>query len=150
MFMLPSKATWRSAWQVAGGLVGLLFVVSGLLKLLPGHPAAASFARSGYPEWVFPLVVLIEVAGGVVLLLPPFWGLGAGVFALAASGGAVAHLATGSAADSVLPFVLLIPVGIVGLAWWQRSAAAGRWRAALDAFAERELAARREAAAKGR
>jgi len=140
--MLPGKATWRSAWQVAGVLVGLLFIVSGLLKLLPWHPAEAAFARSGYPAWVFPLVVLTEVAGGVVLLLPPFWGLGAGVFAIAFAGGAVAHLATGSAADSVLPFVLLIPVGIVGLGWWRRSAAAGRWRAALDAFAERELAAR--------
>jgi hypothetical protein len=148
--MLPGKATWQSAWRAAGALVGLLFIVSGLLKLLPWHPAAAAFVRSGYPEWVFPLVVLTEVAGGVVLLLPPFWGLGAGVFALAASGGAVAHLATGSAADGILPFVLLIPVGIVGLGWWRRSAAAGRWRAALDAFAERELAARREAVAKGR
>jgi hypothetical protein len=148
--MLPRKATWRSAWQVVGGLVGLLFVVSGLLKLLPWHPAAAAFARSGYPAWVVPAVALTEVAGGVVLLLPPFWGLGAGVFALAAGGGAVAHLATGSVADSVLPFVLLIPVGIVGLAWRRRSAAAGRWRAALDAFAERELAARGETAAKGR
>jgi hypothetical protein len=147
--MLPSKATWRSVWRAAGGLVGLLFVVSGLLKLAPWHPAAAAFARAGYPEWVFPAAALVEVAGGVVLLLPPFWGLGAGVFALAAGGGAVAHLATGSAAGGVLPFVLLIPVGIVGLAWWQRSAAAGRWRAALDAFAERELAAR-EAAARGR
>src|SRR5947209_7565399 len=148
--MLPGKATWRSAWQVAGGLVGLLFVASGLLKLAPWHPAAAAFAHSGYPEWVFPLVVLTEVAGGVVLLLPPFWGLGAGVFALAAGGGAVAHLATGSAADTVLPFVLLIPVGIVALSWRRRSAAAGRWRAALDAFAERELAARGRAPVRGR
>jgi hypothetical protein len=135
---------------VAGGLVGLLFVVSGLLKLLPWHPAAAAFARDGYPEWVLPIMALIEVAGGVVLLLPPFWGLGAGVLALAFGGGAVAHLATGSVANSLLPFVLLIPVGIVGLAWWQRSSAAGRWRAALDAFAERELTARGEARVRGR
>jgi uncharacterized membrane protein YphA (DoxX/SURF4 family) len=148
--MLPTRTTFRSVWQVAGWLVGLLFVVSGLLKLAPWHPGAAAFAHSGYPEWVFPMVALIEVVGGAVLLLPPFWGLGAGVFALAATGGAVAHLATGSVANSVLPFVLLIPVSIVGLGWWRRSAAAGRWRAALDAFAERELAARGEAPVKGR
>ncbi len=132
-------------------VVGLLFVVAGLLKLAPGHPVAASFARAGYPEWVFPVAALVEVAGGLVLLLPRFQGLGLGVFALAFGGGAAAHLATGSAASGVLPFVLLIPVGIVGLAWWRHSAETGRWKAALDAFAERELAERRGAAAvKGR
>jgi uncharacterized membrane protein YphA (DoxX/SURF4 family) len=148
--MFPGKATWRSVWQAAGWVVGLLFVVSGLLKLAPWHPGMAAFARAGYPEWVFPLAALVEVVGGVVLLLPPFWGLGAGVFALAAAGAAVAHLATGSWAGGELPFMLLIPVGIVGLALWQRRASAGRWRAALDAFADRELAASREAPAKGR
>jgi hypothetical protein len=148
--MFRNRAAWRSAWQAAGWGVGVLFVVSGLLKLAPWHPGMAAFARAGYPEWAFALAALVEVVGGVVLLLPPFWGLGAGVFALAAGGGAVAHLAIGSAAGGVLPFVLLIPVGIVGLALWQRRAAAGRWRAALDAFAERELASRGEAPARGR
>jgi hypothetical protein len=42
---------------------------------------------------------------------------------------------------AVLPFVLLIPVGILTLAWWRESARSARWRGVLDAFAERELAA---------
>jgi hypothetical protein len=45
------------------------------------------------------------------------------------------------AGPAVLPFALLIPVGILALAWWCESARSARWRGVLDAFAERELAA---------
>jgi hypothetical protein len=45
------------------------------------------------------------------------------------------------AGPTVLPFALLIPVGILTLAWWRESARSARWRGVLDAFAERELAA---------
>jgi hypothetical protein len=64
-----------------------------------------------------------------------------GVLVLSLLVGALAHRVSGVAARAVLPFALLIPVGILTLAWWRESARSARWRAVLDAFAERELAA---------
>jgi hypothetical protein len=70
-----------------------------------------------------------------------------GVLVLSLLVGAVAHRVGGVAARAAIPFALLIPVGILSLAWWRESARSARWRGVLDAFAERELAAAGQEAA---
>ena len=133
----------RRAARLAGLLVALVFVASGVLKLAGYPPALGAYAHAGYPPWVVVAAGAVETAGGLLLLWPRLTSLGAGVFALALASGAVTHLASGEAARAMLPFVLTIPVGILVLALAQRMVEGVRWRAALDAFADRELLAHR-------
>jgi hypothetical protein len=58
-----------------------------------------------------------------------------------ALGGAFALWIT-SAAGPALPIAVCLPIGVGALAGWRRAAAAGRWRAAVDLYADRQLIAR--------
>lgn len=135
------RKLWRVSLRLAGGLVGILFIAAGLMKIVGAPPALEQFARAGYPDWLRLILGVVEMGGGMVLLLPRFASLGAGVLGLSLAGAVVTDLASGNREQAVLPFVLLIPVGIIGLARLQDALDFLRLKAALNAFAERELAA---------
>jgi hypothetical protein len=62
-----------------------------------------------------------------------------GLLALAGAG---ALWFAGTTAGVTLPLAAVLPVGLVGLAGWRRATATGRWRAAVNSYADRQLIAR--------
>jgi len=63
---------WRIATSwILPAVAGLLFIAVGLVKFVgPAWPA--NFARWGYPAYAYAVVGIVEVAGGLALLVPRF------------------------------------------------------------------------------
>jgi uncharacterized membrane protein YphA (DoxX/SURF4 family) len=138
------RASWRAISTVAGAAVALVFIAAGLFKVANVGPLAEAFAKAGYPEWVRATTGIVEILGGVVLLRPRYTVYAPVVFAVAVVTAVLVHQASG--AESVqagVPFVMTIPLSILGLAVWRNAADSQRWHAMLDDFAERELSVAR-------
>ena len=63
---------WRIATSwILPAVAGLLFIAVGLVKFVgPAWPA--NFARWGYPAYAYAVVGIVEVVGGLALLVPRF------------------------------------------------------------------------------
>ncbi|AWM36633.1 hypothetical protein GobsT_55430 [Gemmata obscuriglobus] len=121
-----------------GLLVGLLFVVAGLTKLLPG--VRPQFDQWGIPAWVRLLVGAAEFVGGVLFCLPRAGAAGAGLLGVLLASGVGAYFVL---RPDELPFPL-VPVmlfALVALVTWGRARLAWwcRYAAALDRFTAREV-----------
>ncbi len=66
------KTLWRIATSwILPAVTGLLFIAVGLVKFVsPAWPA--NFARWGYPAYSYAVVGIVEVVGGLALLVPRF------------------------------------------------------------------------------
>lgn len=51
-------------------LIALIFLASGTAKLIPLEFEVVAFERWGYPGWFLTLTGVLEVAGGIGVLLP--------------------------------------------------------------------------------
>jgi uncharacterized membrane protein YphA (DoxX/SURF4 family) len=79
---------------VARIVVGLTFVASGTLILIGVMDLSDIFSRLGAPDWMQPLVGLLQIAGGIGLLVPILSGAAAIGLALVMIGAALAELLT--------------------------------------------------------
>jgi putative oxidoreductase len=62
--------TSRNAAHAARILIALIFLASGTAKLIPLEFEVVAFARWGYPMWFMTLTGVLEVAGGIGVLVP--------------------------------------------------------------------------------
>jgi uncharacterized membrane protein YphA (DoxX/SURF4 family) len=117
------KVTTIVVWVVSA-LFALLFLFTGSMKLLDTEMAREKFADYGYPGWFALLIGLLEVGGGLLLLVPRLAWLGAAGLAVIMAGAAVTHLKTsGEEWQALAPFVFLVLLALVGYARWPRRAA---------------------------
>ena len=128
--MLHTRPWTRAAASGVGFVVAVTFIAAGLMAL-GGDPRVHSlFSQAGDPDWARQLAGACALAGGVVLLWPGLTHLGLGVLAGSLAGGAAAYLASGEPARGLVPFALLIPIGIVALGVGQHVVGRWQWRAA--------------------
>jgi hypothetical protein len=135
--------------------VAFLYVFLGLAALAGSPSAVAGWGRWGNLPWVTLTAAALEVGAGLLILSPRAGGYALAVLSALMTGATVVHLRHDepvSAALACLLLVLTVGLGLVrGLHGRERM----RLHAALDAFAEGELAkerrrvARRPAAGRG-
>ena len=113
--MRQSKAKTITSW-VLQVLLGLLFLVASLGKLGGGPEVVEMFRNWGFPDKFYLLIGVLELAGGIGLLIPRTAGYAAaGLFAVMI-GAAGTHLVNGEGLDVLRPIVFMLPLaGIVFL-----------------------------------
>ncbi len=95
-----------------------MFIMAGGAKLMGQHSQVEHFAQWGYPLWFVYLTGLIEVSGGICLLIPKAQFYGVVVLSVTMVGAALTHLRAGEMGAFPVPVVLLCL--LVGLAWTMR------------------------------
>ena len=102
-------------------VLGLVFVAIGAGKVAGAATFALGFARFGYPRWFLTVTGLVEVLGGIGLLVgmvrPELGVVAAALLIATLLGAALTHLRVRDGAARVAPpLVLLALVVAVGLA----------------------------------
>jgi len=100
-------ATW-----VLSGLLTALYVLAGAPKILGLGDAVEGFAKFGYPAWFRILIGLVEVGGGLALLVPPLAFYAAGLLGVVMIGAAYTHV-TNSVPGVYVPIVCLALLAVV-------------------------------------
>lgn len=113
-----SEPRWKviGLWVVTG-LLSAMFLFSGAAKLMGMQMHVENFARWGYPEWFRLLIGFVEVTAGVALLWKAIAPYAAGVLGVIMAGAIYTHLANNEAMMSVMPFMFL---GLLFLVGWVR------------------------------
>jgi len=125
-------------WSVST-LLALMFLAAGAWKFL--DPAVADqFARWGYPEWVRPLIGILEIGGGLILLFPSVAWEGAAILAVVMAGAVITLVHSGDVLQAILPAAVLGMVTVVGYFRHPRATLMVRLKAATDWVAEQEIA----------
>jgi putative oxidoreductase len=102
-------------------LLGTLFVVLGVAKF--GDPSwARKFAGWGYPDGFYMAVGVLEIAGGLMVLVPRVASYGALVIVTVMVGAALTHLVHGEMQRLSGPLMFLVIAAAV--AWLRRTSAA--------------------------
>lgn len=106
-------------WILRGG-IALAFVLFGAEKFPAkyGSPWVKLFQQIGAGQWFRYFTGIVEIAGGVLVLIP--WTVTAGLALLActmASAAAILIFLLGRPADSVFSLILLIGLSAF---WWNR------------------------------
>ena len=103
-------------------LLGVLFVVLGVAKF--NDPSwARKFAGWGYPDGFYMVVGVLEIAGGLMVLVPRVASYGALTIATVMVGAALTHLTHGETRRLIGPLIFLALAAAVG---WLRRASAAR------------------------
>jgi uncharacterized membrane protein YphA (DoxX/SURF4 family) len=121
----PGKRLGRGktiALWVASGLLAALFVLSGSMKFVNAEEAEKLFAKSGYPDWFRVLIGVIEIGGGLALLIPRTTFYAAAALAVVMAGAVFTHLRQGEIPQSAVPFVLLLVLVVIAYTRLPRSA----------------------------
>jgi putative oxidoreductase len=71
-----SKLKTAGVW-IASGLLTVLFLATGIPKLMGAQEWLRHFAAWGYPDWFRLVVGTVEVLSAVLLLIPKLAALGA-------------------------------------------------------------------------
>ncbi|GJL64800.1 MAG: hypothetical protein NPIRA04_34540 [Nitrospirales bacterium] len=99
-------------------LLGLIFLFAGGSKLWDPVTHAEEFAHWGYPLWFVYVTGIIEVLGGVGLLIPKGRLFGVLLLSVTMVGATVTHLRAGEMSAFPIPLVLLL--ALLTLAWTMR------------------------------
>ncbi len=102
--MSRSKGRTVISWALLA-LLAAAFTLSSLGKLTGA--ATQMFADWGYPAWFATLIGVLELAGGVGLLIPRTTRLAILVLTVVMFGAAYTHLASGEGIQVIRPFVFL-------------------------------------------
>jgi uncharacterized membrane protein YphA (DoxX/SURF4 family) len=116
-----SKAKTVALW-VATGLLACLFVFAGSMKFV-NPDMAEHFAEWGYPDWFRVLIGVVEIGGGLALLVPRTALYAAGALGIVMLGAVFTHLVHGEVPQAPVPFVILVLLVVVGYARRPRRAA---------------------------
>ena len=112
--MAISKAKNIWGWVLLG-ILGLLFLFAGAGKLTGS--ADLMFEAWGYAAWFATVIGVLEVAGGIGLLIPRLAKPAMGGLGIIMLGAAYTHLVSGEAAQVIRPLFFLI---LLGVACWLR------------------------------
>ena len=102
---------------ILSGLVALAFLGAGGAKLAGAASMVELFDKVGRGQWFRYFTGLLEVAGGIGLLIPRYAFYAAGLLAVVMVGAIIAHL-TVLGTSPTAPVVLLVLSGII--AWLRK------------------------------
>lgn len=95
---------------VLSALLTALYLFAGVPKVIGAGEAVEGFAHLGYPAWFRVLIGLIEVTGGIALLIPRVAFYAAGALGAVMIG---AIYVTGAAPGVAVPIVCLVLLAVV-------------------------------------
>jgi putative oxidoreductase len=110
------KVRLITLWTLSG-LVALAFLGAGGAKLAGAAAMVELFDKVGRGQWFRYFTGLLEVAGGIGLLMPRYAFYAAGLLAVVMVGAIIAHLTVLGTSPAV-PVVLLLLSGII--AWLRK------------------------------
>jgi uncharacterized membrane protein YphA (DoxX/SURF4 family) len=102
-------ATW-----VLTVVLALAFLAAGFAKVSSAPMMVAQFTAFGYPLWFMYVTGVIELASAILVVVPRFAAVGAGLIVCVMIGAVVSLLSHGQAAMVGAPVVLFILAVIVG------------------------------------
>lgn len=109
----------RVAEWIVAVLVGLSFVASGVPKLAPGAGMVRRFEAWGYSAEFATVVGVVELLGGLMILLPKTRRWGAGLLAINMAGAVFTHVRT----DIGSPLTAMLYLGLSLFVLWTTSRA---------------------------
>ena len=107
-----SRARTIASWILAV-LLGALFVLNGVGKVLGSAGWIQRFANWGYPAWFLYLIAALEFAGGVMMLVPRLASYGAAIIAIVMLGATYTHVSSGIGTP-VASFVIMLLALLLG------------------------------------
>lgn len=124
--------------QNALALIGRLtfaafFIPSGILKIVGYAGTAAYMAAHGVPTWLLPLVILIELGGGLLVLVG--WHTRIAGFILGGFAAVAVAIFWHSPTDQVGQIVRSAEIAVAGGLWLLAAHGAGGW--SVDALCTR-------------
>jgi putative oxidoreductase len=117
--MAESDKAKEIALRILTVLVGVLFVMTGGMKLINSSQTAGMFEHWGYPGWFGIVTGVIELVCGVLLFVTRFTAYAAAVLAVVMVGATITHLKAGETNSLVLPIVLLVIMSIIAVRRWK-------------------------------
>ncbi|HUI43906.1 MAG TPA: DoxX family protein [Terriglobia bacterium] len=106
-------------WALRSGLA-LVFILSGAEKFSngPDSPWVKMFHQIGFGDWFRYFTGVVEVAGGILVMIPPVVIAGVALLACAMVGAVLAHVfKLGDPGSSVIPLAL---IGVMAAVGWKR------------------------------
>ncbi len=113
----PGRGLHVTLWVLQALLGAFMIIASGAPKLFAVESAAAGFDLIGWGDWFMYAIGVLEVAGGVGLLIPRLSGLAATGFGLLMIGAAIFN-ATILDYPVYTPLILLVFFAVI--AWGRR------------------------------
>lgn len=110
---VPSKAKVIATW-ILSGLIALAMIMAGGSKLSGAEEQVKGFAAMGYPVWFLYATGIIEVVGGILLLIPKTAVFGVLLLGATMVGAVVSLLKMGDVAHAPIPFVFLLVIALIG------------------------------------
>jgi uncharacterized membrane protein YphA (DoxX/SURF4 family) len=110
-----NKAKTVALW-LATGLLAALFLLAGSMKFVKAEEAGQQFAQFGYPDWFRVLIGLVEVGGGLALLVPRTAFYAASALGVVMVGAVFTVLRGGEGPQAAVPFVVLLLLALVAYA----------------------------------
>lgn len=106
--MALSRTQSSSMWVLSVLLAGL-FLYAGAVKLVGAQEAVDAFRRYGFPGWFRILIGIVEVAGGIALLIPKAALEAASFLIVIMLGAVITELVRGD--NFLLPLLVLLLLG---------------------------------------
>jgi|HubBroStandDraft_2_1064218.scaffolds.fasta_scaffold368873_2 putative oxidoreductase len=98
---------------VLTGMLALMFLFAGGFKLSGAQTAIDNFAKWGYPDWFRIVTGLIEVAAGVLVLVPRTSFYGTLLILPTMVGAVLTHVTHGETRNIPLPLLLFVLAAIL-------------------------------------
>ena len=119
----PRKSADAIVVWILSAILAAVFATTGISKLIGIEPIALqAAAMDGFPQWIRMVVGVVELAGAVMLLIPPISAIGAAMLALLMIPATITQWISGEPGVFV-PVVLLVLLLLVA---WRRNPAAVR------------------------
>ncbi|MEV4128886.1 DoxX family protein [Nocardia sp. NPDC049707] len=115
----PGKKTNIALWTVQIVLTLFFIIASSAPKLLGAHAAVESFDTIGWGQWFRYFTGVVELAGGIGLLVPRLTGPAAVGLAITTVCAALTQIFL-LGAPALAPFPLVLAVVFVWIAWQRR------------------------------
>ncbi|MEO5731475.1 MAG: DoxX family protein [Byssovorax sp.] len=109
----PSKGKVIATW-VLSGLIALAMIGAGGSKLTGSEEQIKNFAMLGYPAWFLYVTGIIEVVGGILLLIPRTAVFGVLLLGATMVGAVVSLLRIGDVAHAPFPLMFLLVIALIG------------------------------------
>jgi putative oxidoreductase len=136
------KTRTITLWLVSAALA-VLFTVAGIAKFADAG-VREQFSHWGYPDWFRALVGVLEIGGGLALLLPGLAWRGALILGVVMLGAVCMLWWHDETVHAMAPASVLLLVSITGYAHHPRASFMRRLRSAVDRVAEREMEEQRK------
>ncbi len=115
--MSQSKAKNIVGW-VLQILLGVLFLMSAVPKLMGDAAAVANFENWGYPDWFLMLTGVLELLGAIGLLIPTTAGWAASGLVLMMLGAAWTHISNDEGLAVLVPLLFAALLAVVAYLRW--------------------------------